>query len=121
MLSAQFIRVNVDRVKRDILLRNTTADIDRILELDDQRKALLPEVEVLRAERNAVSKQIGQMKDKGEREAKIAQMREVGDRIDALDQRLKAAESEPRSARGPEHRRSVGPKAGRSVNVVLEK
>jgi seryl-tRNA synthetase len=75
MLSAQFIRDNVDRVKRDVLLRNTTAPIDRVLELDDQRKSLLTEVEALRAERNAVSKQIGQMNDEAEREAKIAGMR----------------------------------------------
>jgi seryl-tRNA synthetase len=94
MLSAQFIRENLDRVKRDILLRNTSAPIDRILELDDQRKALLGEVEALRAERNSVSKQIGQMKDWDEREAKIAEMRQVGDRIDGLDGRLKEVETE---------------------------
>ncbi len=94
MLSAQFIRENVDRVKRDVLLRNTTAPIDRILELDDQRKALLGEVEALRAERNTVSKQIGRMKEKDEREAKIVEMRKVGDRIDVLDERLKAVETE---------------------------
>ncbi|MEX0784904.1 MAG: serine--tRNA ligase [Dehalococcoidia bacterium] len=97
MLSAQFIRENLERVKRDMFLRNTSAPIDRILELDDQRKALLGEVEGLRAERNTVSKQIGQMKDKGEREAKIGEMRKVGDRIDALDSRLKAVEGELRA------------------------
>ena len=94
MLSAQFIRENVDRVKRDMLLRNTTAPIDRVLDLDDQRKSLLGEVESLRAERNTVSKQIGQLTDVSERDARITEMRRVGDRIDLLDERLKAVEKE---------------------------
>ena len=94
MLSVQFIRENTERVKRDILLRNTSAPIDRIIQLDDERRTLLTQVEDLRAERNAVSKEIGKSKDSADRDAKIAAMRAVGDRIDALDSRLKKAESE---------------------------
>ena len=94
MLSLQFIRENTDRVKRDLLLRHTVAPIDRILHLDDDRKTLLQEVEGLRAERNSVSKLIGASKDSGEREGRIAAMRAVGDRIDALDVRLRAVQEE---------------------------
>jgi seryl-tRNA synthetase len=94
MLSLQFIRENVDRVKRDVLLRNTTAPIDRILQLDEDRRALLQEVETLRARRNAVSKEIGRSKDAAGRNERIAEMRSVGDEIDRLDARLKAVESE---------------------------
>jgi len=94
MLSVQFIRENVDRVKGDLLRRNSSAPIDRILELDDQRRRLLQEVEALRAQRNAVTKEIGASKDKDERERKIAAMREVGDRIDGFDRQLREVESE---------------------------
>jgi seryl-tRNA synthetase len=94
MLSLQFIRENTDRVKRDMLLRNTTAPVDRVLLLDEQRRALLGEVEELRATRNTVSKEIGASKDQSDRQAKIEAMREVGDRIDALDTRLKAVATE---------------------------
>jgi seryl-tRNA synthetase len=94
MLSAQFIRENTDRVKRDILLRNTTAPIDAILQLDDERRALLTDVEQFRAERNTASKAIGRSKDSAEREAKIAAMRAVGDRIDSLDARLKQVDQQ---------------------------
>lgn len=94
MLSLQFIRENTDRVKRDVLLRNTTAPIDRILQLDEERRKLLSEVETLRAARNVVSKTIGASKDGAERNARIAEMREVGDRIAALDARLKAVDDE---------------------------
>ena len=93
MLSVQYIRENVDRVKRDVLLRNTTAPIDRILTLDDERKDLLQAVEQLRAKRNAASKAIGASKESAEREAKIAEMRLVGDEIERLDGRLRSVES----------------------------
>ncbi|MGH2632537.1 MAG: serine--tRNA ligase [Tepidiformaceae bacterium] len=95
MLSVQFIRENIDRVRHDVALRNASAPIDRILQLDDQRKELLGQVEVLRAERNATSKLIGASKgDPTERDAKIAAMREVGDRIERFDAHLKAVENE---------------------------
>jgi seryl-tRNA synthetase len=94
VLSIQFIRENTDRVKRDLLLRNVTAPIDRIVVLDERRRALLQDVEGLRAERNIASKAIGAAKDSSDREGRIAAMRAVGDRIDALDSDLKAVESE---------------------------
>ena len=94
MLSLQYIRENVERVKRDVLLRNTTAPIDRILQLDEERRGLLQQVEGLRAKRNTVSKAIGQSKDAADRELRIAEMRLVGDEIDRLDGLLKKVETE---------------------------
>lgn len=94
MLSVQYIRENVDRVKRDVLLRNTTAPIDRILQLDEERRELLQQVEQLRAKRNTVSKAIGASKDAADREVRITEMRLVGDEIDRLDSRLKKVEAE---------------------------
>jgi seryl-tRNA synthetase len=94
MLSLQFIRENTDRVKRDVLLRNTTAPIDRILQLDEERREILQQVESLRAKRNTVSKAIGASKDASDREVRIAEMRLVGDEIDRLDGRLKKIETE---------------------------
>lgn len=94
MLSIQYIRENTERVKRDIALRNTTAPIDRILRLDEERRELLQQVEQLRAKRNTVSKLIGQSRDPAEREPRILEMRLVGDEIDRLDQRLKTVEAE---------------------------
>jgi seryl-tRNA synthetase len=94
MLSLQYIRENVDRVKRDVLLRNTTAPIDRILQLDEDRREILQQVEGLRAKRNTVSKAIGASKDSADREIRIAEMRLVGDEIDRLDGRLKKIETE---------------------------
>ena len=92
MLDLNFIREHPDEIKEALVKLNTDAPINTILELDAERRELLQEVETLRAERNRVSKEIGRMKDKAARQAHIAAMRQVGDRIQALDDRLRGVE-----------------------------
>lgn len=94
MLSLQFIRENADRVRRDMLLRNVPVSVERLLQLDDDRRGLLQQVEGLRAKRNAASKAIGATKDAAEREVRIAEMRLVGDEIERLEGKLRAVEGE---------------------------
>ncbi len=95
MLDIARIREQPQQVKE--ALRNLGADpsqIDGILALDARRRAQLTEVETLRAERNQVSKEIGKLKDKGERDRRIAEMRQVGDRIGEIEDRLRRVESD---------------------------
>ncbi len=94
MLDITLIREQPDRVKAAMRELNTEAPIDEILRLDARRRELLTEVEALRAERNTVSKEISQTKDRDERQAKIERMRVVGDRIQALEADLKTVESD---------------------------
>lgn len=95
MLDINFIRENPEIVKKAMSDRQMTDDsIDRILELDKTRRDLLGEVEVLKAQRNTESKAIGKLKDAEERNARIAAMREVGDKISELDKQTKEAEEE---------------------------
>jgi seryl-tRNA synthetase len=54
---------------------------------------VLQEVEQLKQQRNAVSKEIGKMKEAAEREAKKAEMRAVGDRITTLDAEVNEVET----------------------------
>jgi seryl-tRNA synthetase len=68
--------------------------IETILELDIKRRAIIQEVENLKAERNKVSKEIGRMKDPHERQAKIDAMRIVGEQISELDDKLRLADQE---------------------------
>jgi seryl-tRNA synthetase len=93
MIDINLIREKPDMVKAAMVDLNTEAPIDEILDLDERRREVLSEVETLRAERNAVSKEIGRMKDQAARQAKIERMRAVGDRIKALEEDLKAVES----------------------------
>ncbi len=86
MLDLRLIREEPERVKAAVATTSTPAPIDEILELDSRRRTLLSEVEALKAELNSGSKQVGRTRDSGERDQLIASMRELGDRIAALDE-----------------------------------
>jgi seryl-tRNA synthetase len=66
--------------------------LDRVLETDDARRALLADVEELRAQQNAASKEIGRA-PAAEREAKIAAASALKDELAAKEPRLAEAES----------------------------
>jgi seryl-tRNA synthetase len=93
MLDINLIREKPELVKAALADLNIAAPIDQILELDERRRSLLTEVEALRAERNAASKEIGRMKDSDARQAQIERMRTVGDQIKELEESLKEVES----------------------------
>ena len=90
MLSLELIRRDPERVRSALERRGEQPPIDEILALDRRRRELIAQGDVLRAERNEVSKTIGQMK--GDRSELVAQMRQVGDQISGLDQELKEAQ-----------------------------
>ena len=92
MLDLRLIREQPDLVREALRKLNTEAPIDEILQLDERRRQLVAEVEQLKAQRNAESKRIGQMPPGPEREAAIAAMRQLGDRIEQLDRELATVE-----------------------------
>ncbi|MFZ6018613.1 MAG: serine--tRNA ligase, partial [Chloroflexota bacterium] len=95
MLDLNLIREKPEVVRKALRDRQMEdAPVDRVLELDARRRALLTEVEAMKAERNAVSKEIGRMKDPAERQAKIDAMRALGDRIAELDEQVRQVESD---------------------------
>ncbi len=94
MIDINLIREKPDMVRAAMADLNADAPIDQILALDARRRELLTQVEALRAERNAVSKEIGRIQDAAARQARIEEMRAVGDRIQALEAGLKAVEAE---------------------------
>ena len=94
MLDLTYIRDHADEVKDAMAKLYADAPIDTILDLDKQRRAALQQVEALKQQRNVVSKEIGKMKDAAEREAKKAEMRAVGDQIDALDAQVRDVETQ---------------------------
>ena len=124
MLDINLIRENPELVRMSLRNRQLDASpVDDILKLDEKRRALLTEVEKLKAERNAVSKVIGRMKDAAEREGKIAEMREVGDRISALDKQVADVEAELTALTSalpnvPDERTPIG--ATEEENVVIK-
>jgi seryl-tRNA synthetase len=70
MLQIQVIRQNPERVKERLAIKNFTETelINRILQLDDQRKKLQLEFDNTQAKINSSSKEIGQLMAKGNKE-----------------------------------------------------
>jgi seryl-tRNA synthetase len=124
MIDLNLIREQPDLVRQSMANRQLDiAPVERVLALDEQRRALIQQVEVLKAERNAVSKEIGRMKDPAERQAKIDAMRQVGDRIAGLDNQLKDVEEAMNAALAiianiPDERTPVG--KDEHDNIVLK-
>jgi len=92
VLSLQFIRENPDLVRKALEKRQLSESLDDILTLDERRRSLLSEMEALRAKRNQVSKKLGKMEEKPPQ--LIEEMRELGNRIKAFDEQLKATEAQ---------------------------
>ena len=66
-------------------------EIDEVLTLDQKRRELLQQTETMKAQRNAASKKIGEVKRNGESaDAAIKETRELGDKIKELDQQIEA-------------------------------
>ncbi len=94
MLDIQQIREDRGQVKYELSRRGIEPPIDRIYELDIERRRLLTEVESLKAERNQVSKEIGRMKDHTARQERIDDMGDLGKRIEELDGQVRQNEIE---------------------------
>ncbi len=106
MLDLRFIRENPGIVKEGLAKLNTTAPIDDILAADEERRALLAEVEALKAKRNRASKEMGALQGQIKRasgeekaalqatfEKKRAEMLAVGERIKQLDKRVREVQA----------------------------
>lgn len=97
MLDIKWIRSNPEEVKAGLAKRNATYDIDAVLALDDKRKAIIAEVEEMKAQQNRESKLVPQYKREGKDCAPIfAEMKKLGDQIKVLDEQQKQVEEELR-------------------------
>ncbi len=97
MLDIKLIRRQPDEVRAALARRGSGAadGLDRVIELDGRRRAIIPELEQLRARRNAASEAIAQAKRAGEDAAgAIAEQREVGASEKELAQQLAEVEDQ---------------------------
>lgn len=97
MLDIKVLKENPERVKASLARRNKdySNEINRILELDKERRDLIGQTESLKAEQNTVSKKIPTMKKTGEDTTSVfAQMKELSDTIKGLDVKLRAIDEE---------------------------
>ncbi len=95
MLDLKFIREHPQKVREAIIKKNEPAELDRLLQLDMERRQLLQKAEQLKQLRNRVSKEIGLSKaDSTAVRQKKEEMREVSAQIKELDEDLRRYDAE---------------------------
>lgn len=101
MLDIKKIKENPDAVKAGLRAKEVDCDatVDRILELDEQRRALIADTEARKARQNKVSKEIPQLKKQGKDVAPIfAEMAELKKGLAEDAEKLDACQAELRTA-----------------------
>ena len=94
MLDMKVIRGETERVKAALARRKEDVDIDAVIALDDSRRAILYEVEGLKARQNEASKKIPAMKKAGEDVSPVfAEMKEISEKVKELDEKVKDVEA----------------------------
>ncbi len=89
MLDIKFIRENTERVKQNTLDKGyKNVDIDRVIELDQERKALGQEIDSLRSRRNEIANSMKITKSKPSSEL-IAEGKELKEKISALEDKYR--------------------------------
>ena len=92
MLDIKRIRENLEDIKKAMDRRGEKEfDLDVVVALDDKRRELLKEVEVMKNELNVESKKIPQLIKEGKDvTADKARLKELSDKIKAVDEKLKS-------------------------------
>ena len=95
MLDLKFIRQNPDTVRRMLKDRRVDVDLDQLIDADQQWLEAQKNVEDLRQQQNAVSKEIGQLKkNRQDASSQIAEMKQVSDQIKQLNEQTQQLKQE---------------------------
>lgn len=86
MLDIKFIRENLELCKTAAVNKNRVVDWDTLLTLDEKRRQLIGKAEVLRAERNEISKT--------RTEGSIERGKAIKDELKAIDEELRITEEQ---------------------------
>lgn len=99
MLDLNFIRENPEKVKRACENKGIKVDVDAVLELDKKKRAVMTEIENLKAEQNKISR-LGSQKlaSEGggdlEKAKQIEKAKELKEKIKAKEPELEATDAE---------------------------
>lgn len=98
MLDLKFIISNLEEVKEKTKARNYSFDFDSLIQKDALRKSVINEVEKLKADRNAISKQVGILKREGKDTTELQeQVKRDAGKMQELDGKLAEIDEEIRS------------------------
>lgn len=101
MHDIKFLRANADLAKEHLAnkrIENGAVLIDEAIALDEERRELLLQSEILKKQRNEQSTQVARLKkDGGDASELISATRTIGDQISAADERSRAVEDRLRA------------------------
>lgn len=89
MLDIKFIRENLDLVKLAAKKKKSSVDLDRLVQVDDSRRAIMQQLEEKRAEQNRVSDGIPTTPDPVVRQQLIAQMQVLKSELQKDEEELR--------------------------------
>lgn len=91
MLDIQLLRTQLDQVTARLATRGVSFDAAAFQTMEDERKTLQTKTQDLQAKRNALSKQVGMLKGKGEdASAVLAEVAGIGDELKSNEEKLGA-------------------------------
>lgn len=85
MLDSKLLRAELDETAAKLARRGYKLDVDTIRTLEEKRKSIQVEVENLQSTRNSISKQIGQLMSKGDKDGAEEIKKQIGTLGDDLD------------------------------------
>ncbi|MDR7857357.1 serine--tRNA ligase [Tissierella sp.] len=95
MLDIKRIRSNPDEIIKALEKRKGSFPIERVLEIDEKRRAILTEVEQMKARQNSVSKEVPKLKKEGKDASHIfLEMKTLSDKVKELDVEVKELDEE---------------------------
>ncbi len=94
MLDIKYIRENIDIVKSACQKKKVDFDVDYLIQLDEKRRSLIQSIEVKNAMKNQANKKIKEAQNAEDREAVIAQMRELDNNSDNEEEEYKKINEE---------------------------
>lgn len=90
MLDIKNIRTDAEKIIAGMNKRNKTIDLQPLLDLDAEKRALLADTEKMKAEQNATSKLVPQYKKEGKDTAELfAEMKLLSDKVKENDIKIK--------------------------------
>ena len=98
MLDVAYIREHLDAVKANLRNRNVTADADRLVQLDNERKRLAQRTQAVQQRQNEVSKLIPKEKDAARKQELIAEGKKLREEAGTLEKQFKQAQDDLHAA-----------------------
>ncbi len=98
MLDVKRFRTDFEGIKKALAKRNKEYHLEKFIELDNKRRALLGEVEELKNKQNVASKQIPALKKEGKDTTEIMnEMKVISDKVKELDAQVKDVDDQIRN------------------------